>query len=279
MQEIEQYIQSTDGTTLFFRMWKPANHPKAAICLVHGLGEHSARYEHWAKLFNNIDIAFCAIDYRGHGRAGGKRGHAWSYSKLYEDVDCLFSETQSHLPNVPIILYGHSLGGNIAFNYFLDRKPKLSGMIITSPWMKLTFPPSKIPLTMGNIFRLVYPGYTVKNGLNSNDLSRDPETAKNYNSDPLVHNLISLKLYYNIVFYGKRIISKGYCLNVPFLLMHGTSDRITFCKSSELFVRNTGKFTTYKFWDNAYHELHNDIIKLEVFDFISNWLRTNFDIN
>ena len=105
-------------------------------------------------------------------------------------------------------------------------------------------------------------------------LSRDEQVAIKYEADPLVHNKISLHLLYNAIQYGKLLIGKGYRINIPLLLMHGTSDKITFCKSSELFVRNTGKFTKYKFWSNGMHELHNDIIKDEVFEFILNWLKT-----
>ena len=273
MHSVGQYIETKDNTKLFFSLWKPSTKPRAIICIVHGLGEHSGRYQEWAEKFTTCGYVVCAIDYRGHGKASGKRGHA-RYKRLYEDVDCLLNEAGNHFPGIPKILYGHSLGGSIALNFLIDRQPKLTGIIITSPWMRLTFQPELWKLLAVRVFKILLPRLTINNNLDANDLSRDNNIAIKYNSDPLVHNKISLQLIYDAIQYGKLLIGKGYRINIPLLLMHGTSDKITFCKSSELFVRNTGRYTTYKFWNNGSHELHNDIIKNEVFEFVTTWLNT-----
>jgi acylglycerol lipase len=269
----EHYLESKDLTKLFFRLWKPSVNPKAIICILHGLGEHSGRYEKLAEYYTSLDFAVCAIDYRGHGKASGKRGHA-SYKNLYTDVETLLTEAENQVPNTPQIIYGHSFGGNIALNYLIEKQPKVAGIIITSPWMRLTFQLGFWTLLFIKVFKFLLPGLTVNNNLDPDDLSRDKHIVRQYISDPLVHSKISLLLLGSAMEYGKHLIGKGYRINVPLLLMHGTSDKITFCKSSELFVRNTGKYTTYKFWNNGFHELHNDLIKNEVFEFTANWIKS-----
>ena len=61
-------------------------------------------------------------------------------------------------------------------------------------------------------------------------------------------------------------------INRPFLLMHGSADRLTSHEASTELVTNTGKLTHLKIWDGLYHELHNEFEYKEIFDYIINWL-------
>src|SRR5690606_1148928 len=71
----EMFWRAGDGLQLFAQSWEPAEEVKGVICLVHGLGEHSGRYRHWAELFNRSGYAVLATDLRGHGQSAGARGH------------------------------------------------------------------------------------------------------------------------------------------------------------------------------------------------------------
>ncbi|MGI6532826.1 MAG: alpha/beta fold hydrolase [Bacillota bacterium] len=86
-------------------------------------GEHSGRYEHVASFFNEKGFSCIAFDLRGHGMSGGKRGHAKSYEAIMRDVDTLFEESPLGRACRAIVLYGHSLGGNIVLNYALRGTP------------------------------------------------------------------------------------------------------------------------------------------------------------
>lgn len=276
MLSTNYFIESNDNSKLCFRHWR-VSEPKICICLVHGLSEHSARYENWAALFNKNNIAVCAIDLRGHGLSEGKRGHAKSFEKLFDDVDRLLIEAEAHYLNVPKILYGHSLGGNIVLNYYLSRKPNIAGLIVTSPWFKLTHTPGTLTILFAQLMKYLHPSFTSSNQLNPEHISRNNIKVEEYKTDELVHNRISVKLYFEAVNHGKRVSGRGYMINVPMLLMHGTADNITSYKASTNFSRNTGVFTTFKSWDDAFHELHNEINYLEVFDFTLKWIKQNFD--
>ncbi len=58
----------------FGREWEPAQEPRAAVALLHGLGEHCGRYERLAGRFTDAGFAVSAIDLRGHGHSPGARG-------------------------------------------------------------------------------------------------------------------------------------------------------------------------------------------------------------
>ncbi|MBU0732912.1 MAG: alpha/beta hydrolase, partial [Proteobacteria bacterium] len=52
MKHIEFDWQTKDGLRLYAQGWHPGSEPRALVCLVHGLGEHSGRYQHVAARLN-----------------------------------------------------------------------------------------------------------------------------------------------------------------------------------------------------------------------------------
>src|SRR5690554_1228976 len=71
-----------DCMPLHGHYWKPERKPRACILLVHGIGEHGARYNDWARRFVKLGFFVYALDYRGHGKAQGPRGFVHSLPEL-----------------------------------------------------------------------------------------------------------------------------------------------------------------------------------------------------
>jgi alpha-beta hydrolase superfamily lysophospholipase len=69
------FLEAFDGRKMFFNQWVAGPDAVASIALVHGLGEHSGRYEHLAVFFNSHKINVIAVDLFGHGKTEGKKGH------------------------------------------------------------------------------------------------------------------------------------------------------------------------------------------------------------
>ena len=133
----------------YVRAWLgAARPPKAAIMLVHGHGEHVARYDHVAAALTEKGYAMLGFDLRGHGKSGGPRGHTPSYDALMDDIASFSQQTDQRYAGLPRFLYGHSLGGNLVLNYALRRKPDLHGVIATGPWLKLAFDPPASQVTL-----------------------------------------------------------------------------------------------------------------------------------
>ena len=162
--------------------WVPEGDYKAVIALVHGFGEHCERYHHVADFYGENGYAMTSYDHRGHGKTGGKRGHTPNYDALLDGIDDLLKYTAEKHPGKPIILYGHSMGGNLVLNYMLRRKPNVKAVVATAPWIKLGFEPPAFLITLGKITRRLVPGFTQDNGLDSTQLSRDTEVAKAYDA-------------------------------------------------------------------------------------------------
>ena len=243
------------------------------IIMVHGLGEHGGRYEHWAEKFTSEGYNFVCPDLKGHGRSEGKRGHISSMNAYLDDLAETGRFINEVFPGNSVILYGHSLGGTIALNYVILRNPPIKALITTSPWLRLMKEPTPPLSVVAAFLNKFLPFIALSNGLDPFALSHDPEVGRKYKSDPLVHDRISARLFHVASDGGQNALRNIYKINCPYLIMHGTSDSITSSKASENYVLNTSSRTRLKLWDSQYHELHNEFIKDEVFDYISNWLK------
>jgi len=270
---MEKYqIISEDGLTLEGRLWK-ADNQKSVIVLVHGLGEHTGRYDHVAKVFNDSGYSFMGTDLRGHGESAGKRGHAMGYATIFSDLDKTLDYVDAQFSGTQIILYGHSMGGNIVSNYLIRQlNPTIKKAIITGPWLKLVNNPPAAVLNLARLLAKGFPSITVPNGLDTGDLSTDPQVKLKYQQDPLVHNKISLAFSTQLFAGGQKAINNASKIQIPILAMHGAEDRITSVEGTSRFAANCGDLCTLKIWPGMKHEIHNEIDKEFVFNFMLNWL-------
>ena len=266
--------ETRDGIKLFAQSWLPETGMEELILLAHGHGEHSGRFEHLAKWMCKHGVGVVALDLRGHGKSEGKRGHTPSYEALMDDLALFVEKGKEIAKDIPVFLYGHSMGGNLVLNYGIRRKPDVRGLIISSPWLKLAFDPPSFRLKVGKLMNKIAPGYTENSTLDSAKLSRDPEVGKKYDADPLVHGKISTRLFFGIHDSGLYALENAAKLELPTYHMHGTGDQITSFEASKQFVAGVSN-DHYNFhsWQDGYHELHNEPNKESVYESIHHWIR------
>lgn len=268
-----EYEWSLEGKKVFAQSWQSDTEPKAIINLIHGMGEHSGRYERWGGLFADAGYALISTDLFGHGKTEGRIGHINSYQSLLDQVDMMLAKSEEMFPGIPRILYGQSMGGNIAINYAISKNPPISALIAASPWLRLVIPVSGVEKAFSRVFNSLAPGLRVKaKGLGAEKLSDDPEHWESVRNDPGCHRKISAKYAYEIMKMGEYAIGHASRINKPFLLMHGSGDEITSHKASEEFSRNSSERTQLKIWEGFRHEMHNMLEHKEVFNYILNWL-------
>lgn len=265
-------VEYPAGATAVYR-FDTTGTPKAVILLVHGLGEYAGRYSPWAAKFNEKGVTIRAFDLPGHGRSAGRRGVIPSMEKVYETITIMLAGLASEYPGVPLFLYGHSLGGAIVLNYLVRHNPEVKGAIVTSPWLYLTETPAKFKVILAKLMNKLMPGLTQPSGLKTEYLSREPDVEGKYNDDELVHGLISVGLYSSVNDAAAETVSRAAEISVPLLLAHGRDDMLT-SPAGSVMVAEAAPKATLKLWDGGYHELHNDILRDDHFDFIIEWIET-----
>ncbi len=259
-------------TLIYGQYFKP-NIVKAVVVLIHGMGEHAKRYENFViPQFNKNSIGVLSYDQFGHGKSEGKRGHNPGFDAVLDCVQEMLKKSIQVFGDKPTFLYGHSMGGNVVINYVLRRKNNIKGLIATSPFLRLAFEPPTWKMTLGKILQKITPAITMSNELEVTDLSRDKSEVEKYKNDPLIHDQISPNYSIKFIETGEWVIANANQLKKPMLLLHGTGDKITSYKASEIFAKNANEQVELKLYEGAYHELHNDIIKNEVVNAMTTWI-------
>ncbi len=272
MTQLEFERPSNDGVKLYFQCWQTDQSPKGIVCMVHGLGEHSGRYAHWADLLNKAGYEFMAYDLRGHGKSEGQRGHVSSFDDYVKDTDLLLQEAEARFPGMPRFLYGHSLGGLITTYYVLLRKPRLNGVIVTALSIRTSLQSQKAKVMLSKVLGSIVPKMTIDTGLIPATISRDPDIVTRYINDPLVHHKVSVgwgKSALETIAWTDQHVGEW---TLPVLFMHGEADQLGFADGSREFAGKIKGDCTLKIWPGLYHEVHNEPEKEEVFSYLLNWL-------
>jgi alpha-beta hydrolase superfamily lysophospholipase len=143
MENTSQFV-AQDGVKLFLRKWKSVEPPRAVLLIVHGMAEHSGRYDATARFLAERHIEVWAPDHRGHGLTadlslndaalGGLLGHCAdndAFSKIIGDIDGIAAEIQKTYPALPLFLLGHSWGSFIAQGYIQSCQRSIAGCILS----------------------------------------------------------------------------------------------------------------------------------------------------
>jgi len=271
----ESKTSTKNDINFYVQGWEPEGKPKAVVCFLHGLGDHTGRFEHVGKVLKEAGYALFGFDLRGHGQTGGPRGHLPSLDALIQDIQQFVGLQKQSFPDTPIFLYGHSLGGVFMLMYSIQHDKGLNGLIVTGLALRSPLLEQKAKVTLINVLGSLLPGLTIPTGLDPTTISRDPGVVQKYISDPLVHDKSSL------AFAKSSFIAIDFCfahaheLGIPMLLMHGTEDKLVYPRGSEEFLKlagETNKDVTLKLWDGLYHEIHNEPEQAEVLKFMIEWL-------
>lgn len=274
MAKITFDLVDANGKNLYACKWITDSDPIAIVALVHGLSDHLGRYEQFADFLNKNGIAVIGMDFQGHGKSSGKRGHVRSYELFLANIENLLIQARLEYNNTPLFLYGHSLGGNIVANYVLRHQSKeITGSIISAPFFELAFKPPTWKIKFAKILNRVWPSLTLSNELDPMELSHDPLVGKAYLEDPLVHGKISAGVFNSAIIQGNWALENAGLLNYPLLIMHGSDDTITSYRASERFAKEAGTLATLKIWEGLRHEIQNENNKEEVMKYMCDWIK------
>lgn len=268
----KSYFKGKDGTKFYYKKDIPKN-PKAIIIIVHGFAEHLGRYEYVKDRLYEADFAVYRYDLRGHGRTEGEKGHINYFSEFIEDTNELVNLAHRDLPQKPIYMLGHSMGGLITLSYGLKYKNKLKGQILSGAAAK------KVPQVEGikggliQLLNYFTPKMRIKQEL-SEDICTDKKVVKAYDKDPLVLKDATLNFYVQFLLKGTNFVKNNIqYYNYPCFIVHGEKDKII-PKEASLYIYNniSSKDKEIKIYDGLYHEIMNEVEKDIVIKDIINWI-------
>lgn len=242
----------------------PCENPEKVVVLIHGIGEHAGRFARMADYFGKEGIAVVSMDLRGHGQTEGKRGHCAPREEVLKDVDALIEYAQKLYPDAPVVMYGHSMGGNITLDYRArgEHNDVPCGYIISAPWIRLVRPVTGVLFQTVKLLSKLMPQMTISQAFPEEQLG-NVEYVRPYKDDPKVHSKVSMLCAYEGFTIGTALEKgenedNGRAKNISCLLMHGTGDKICDIEGSRCFAKfQDPEYFTMIEWPGYYHEIHN----------------------
>lgn len=298
--ELSRFKSSNGSHNLTFYAWEPDNSPpKGVIQILHGMREYMGRYDDFASFCVKQGFAVYGHDHIGHGRTAGesKDGYGYFGDKNGEETmlsDCAAASRiiARKNPGVPLFLLGHSMGSFLG-RLLVVRLPGLfSGFICMGTGGEQTIAPAARA-----IFEIVT---RVRGGKNTTEvlnrivvspshiryggmdwLSRDINIGKAFSEDPMSKPVFTNRALCDLISLQMAATSKKWAGTVdkslPILLTSGGSDVIG--------GNGAGVIQTYerlklagcmdvelKLYDNAKHEILNEINKEEVYYDLCFWV-------
>jgi alpha-beta hydrolase superfamily lysophospholipase len=263
------------GVNIFYRHL-PAVNEKAQLVVAHGLGEHSGRY---VNIFNRLvpaGFSIWALDFRGHGRSGGKRGHVDTFEEYILDLKTLIQTARENRPrDGRLFLLGHSMGGLVALNYTERFSDTLDGVIASSPGLGMTVQIPAAKAFMGKVMSSIWPGLSMGNELDATKISHDPEVVNAYRDDPLVHDRVTARFFTEFLAAMDEAHAHADGITVPVLMQVAGDDHLVDARASQHFFERLGvQDKTLHVYDRLYHEVYNETPseKEAVIDDLEKWL-------
>jgi len=279
---INQYFSSFDGTRIFYRVWKPLKNLEKIIVVVHGMGGHGEFFVLLADKMVEHGIMIISPDYRNHGHSEGKKGDLKRFTSILKDLYLFIEFVKKQHPNVPIFLFGESMGGTVSINFssaFPDQFSTLSGLILFSPGVKPVFSKKTwifmillaIPLCLLRVFfpskRIISAKGREEEGI------KNPIHQQYDKTDPLHLEKVSIRYLFQIFKYMRKTRKIAPRMTIPTIIFQGEQDKGVSPQGVKQFHDSlASEDKTIILIEDGYHELLTDPSFQDKWDVLIGWL-------
>lgn len=298
----------SDGFALFYRVWLPDGvKPVAAVHILHGMAEHSERYDRFARFLNDNAIAVYAQDHRGHGYTAGDGTLGWfaekdGWMRVAEDAYELSLKISHNHKKIPLFIFGHSMG-SFLLRTVITKHPELyqaaiicgtgagqgikgkAGKLFAKQLIKNQGAKTPSPL-MTNLSFGAYNKAFEPTKTSSDWLSRDEAEVQKYLDDEYCGFICSAQFFHNllegIAYANSKKQAKRIPRDLPMLIISGEQDPVgNFGKGlRKVYKQYRGvgiSDITLKLYPGARHELLNEINREEVQQDVLSWIESHID--
>ncbi|MBI4618157.1 MAG: alpha/beta hydrolase [Planctomycetes bacterium] len=255
---------------LFCRHWTPAQ-SKGTVAIVHGLGEHSGRYDEVATFLASRGFFATAYDQRGFGKSGGPRAHVPAWGEYAGDLGRFLETVQPD--RSPVFLLAHSMGGLVAFDFLETGScPKVRGIVATSPLLGVAVRVPAWKGVLGRVASRLLPRLSLPTEVQPTDLTHDPAKIAEYEADGLIHEKATARWYTEMLAALVRVHANASRIQVPSLVIHAGADRVTDPEASRRFVERIGHpDREFRRREGEFHEVLNETNRAGLYEEIADW--------
>jgi len=272
----EGFFSGRDDTRLYWQSMLPDADPAAFVGVVHGYGDHSGRYRRFSEHLVSQGLGVLSFDYRGHGKADGRRGYCERWGDYLKDLEVFWARLRGQASGKPTFLFAHSHGGLMALHWLTQGAQGLKGLVLSSPYLKLALDPPALKVISAKIAGLFVPFLPVPTGIEYAQLSRDEAWQKETAADPLYGTKATPRWFVQATQAQESILTAGAQISVPTLMCAGGADPIAHTPTSRAFFETLGSTDKkYVEYPEMRHEIVCEIDKEKVWADISSWIKAH----
>lgn len=275
-------MKHSDGTfkgirnsDIFYQSWLPEDEAKAVLLIVHGLAEHSGRYMNLVNHFVPLGYGIYALDHLGHGKSEGQRVYVKRFEDYTETLEIFYGLIRLEIPEKPMILVGHSMGGLISSLYLLDHQHAFKAAALSGPGVKIPDNISPLVISLGKVLSALLPRAGLLK-LDAEAVSRDPGVVKAYLNDPLVYTgKITARLAAEMLKAMQRVTDEAHKITLPLMIIQGGADRLVDPSGAQMLFDKVGSTDKdLKVYDGLFHEVFNEPEHELVMKDVETWLES-----
>lgn len=301
----EFFYDSKGAGKIHAYRWMPDETPRAVLQVIHGIADFAERYDNFARYMNTLGFVVVAEDHMGHGQSvNGVQGYFnGGWFSAVADSYTLLTMTKKEFPDLPYVLFGHSMGSFMA-RTILCRYPNngiAAAILCGTGWQPRLLMPTAVKtaelfcrqagetIPSETLQKLVFGQYNrkVAHPRTPYDwLSRDTKIVDFYIAHPLCGFTPTCGLIRDMMI-GIRYIENPDHLatmpkKLPIFFIAGEDDPVgSYGKGvlrTEQEFRKVGMLdTSHKIYPLGRHEILNEINKEEVYQDIASWLQKKLD--
>lgn len=264
-----------DGTVLAGDSHLPAGEASRQVLLVHGFAEHRGRYAETIAALTAAGCAVHAFDLRGHGDSDGRRGHVEAFADYRRDLAAVVADRAAspRCAGLPLVLFGHSLGGLIALDQVLFDAAPFVALALSSPFLAPAF---RVPAWKEAVAALAAhlpPWIAFPADLDPAGLSHDPAVVAAYRDDPKVFDDLSASWYVAVDTAQEEVGRRAGEVRLPLLMLLGGADPVADPEASRrFFAAVASRDKRLEVYDGMLHEVLNETERARVRTDLLEWL-------
>jgi lysophospholipase len=268
----EEVFPGPDGD-LYQRRARPETGARAELLVLPGYGDHSGRYLPFLTWMAERGVAMRALDFRGHGRAGGRRGHVDRWNDYLDDLTAFEARTGGAEEGLPRFMLGHSHGGLVLAAAVLAGREKAVGCILSAPFFRNTVPVPRSKRVLARVANPFVPWLPVPTGLKSEWMSSDPHLRAEGHRDPLSVPTATPRWFLGALEAQERMMRHAKRFDLPLLVLVGERDPVADPRAAhEFFDRAAARDKTFRVYPNMLHELLRELEREKVYRHILEWI-------
>ena len=267
-------LTTAAGPALHRRWAAPADAAWARLAVLPGYGDHAGRHDHVLQWMAARGVAAHAVDFRGHGRSGGRAGFVRQWADYLDDLTAFLAIEELATTGVPLFVLAHSHGGLVAAAAAQRGLLRCAGVILSAPYLALKMPVPRRRRLLAAVLSRVAPSLPLRSGIRGAMLSSDQAMRAADRADPHRTGAATPRWFTTALRAQVDVRATADRFTLPLLLLVPGNDTVADAAAAVAWFDRVGSTDkTVRHYPGHRHELLREAGRAAVFADVLGWMR------